>query len=69
MPNYCNNGLRIKFNKKENLEEFLAKHFKEGEYGKEFDFDTIIPEPRTKDGVEPKYLVNENSHVQLVEGR
>ena len=69
MPNYCDNNLRIKFNKKKELEDFLAKHFREGDYGKEFDFDTIIPEPRTKDGLEPKYIANKNSHVQLVAGR
>lgn len=69
MPNYCDNHLRIKFNKKENLEEFVAKHFVEGEYGKEFDFDTVIPEPTSSDGLDPKYLVNENSHIQLREDK
>ena len=66
MPNYCSNGLKIKFIKKENLEDFLAKHFIEGTYGKEFDFNTIIPEPITKDSLEPKYIANKDSRIMFV---
>jgi hypothetical protein len=70
MPNYCDNGLNIKFESLIDLKHFIFIHFN----NKELDFNTIVPEPKTIDECPRKYsLLSEqekkDAHIVSYEDR
>lgn len=71
MPNYCSNKLIVS-GTKEQLDSFISKHIKTKEYDSIYlDFDTIVPEPKTKEECEKEYIIdNINTvHIQLIEDK
>lgn len=60
MPNWVRNDAKIT-GKKTDLDKLVHK-IKSAE--SEFDFNRIIPEPKTKEECEPRYYRTETSHVQ-----
>lgn len=65
MPNYCSNKLII-FGEKEQLDSFISKHIKTKEYDMVYlDFDTIIPEPKTKEECEKEYIIDNIDTVHI----
>lgn len=66
MPNYCENKLVI-LGEKEQLDSFVSKHIKTTAYDIVYlDFNTIIPEPETKEECEKEYIVDniDTVHIQ-----
>lgn len=64
MPNWIINKIKLN-GEKENIEKLLSM-ITENEA---IDFDKIIPMPKTQKECDPKYYVNENSHVELMKDR
>ena len=59
MPNWCENKLIIR-GKKEDLVNFLKKHYvvaNQSHYEDYLDFNTIIPEPSTKEECDSEYVL------------
>lgn len=80
MPNWTNNT--IVFESEEdckkvweamNLETFATKAFPDGNYAKfktkRFTYEAVIPSPKIKEECPKEYLINENSHVQILEDK
>lgn len=53
MPNWCENTLNIKFNNKKDMDKFLETYFTNDC----FDFDKVIPEPKTLEECPKDYLI------------
>jgi len=60
MPNYVSVNIKVSGEEKI-VNEFFSKCFN----CKEFDFDKIIPEPRTKEECDPDCIANANSHITI----
>lgn len=52
MPNWINNELCIRGNKREDIDNFVKKYFTENN----FDFNKIIPEPSSKEDCPKEYI-------------
>ena len=60
MPNWISNTVHLEGNKKD-IKTFFKKHFKRGN----FDYDTIIPQPRLKKDCPAEYICNpEEKHIE-----
>ncbi len=59
MPNWCYCSITVSGDEKQ-VAAFFAKHIVDGR----FDFNTIIPEPKTKDECLEAFYVNADSHIQ-----
>lgn len=65
MPNWCFNKITVR-GTTEKVRLFINKYFTEGE----FDFDKIIPEPKTIQECPQKYICDPvKKHIQPCEGR
>lgn len=80
MPNWTNNT--IVFESEEDckkvweamsLETFATKLLPDGNYAKfktkRFTYNSVVPSPKIKEECPKEYLINENSHVQILEDR
>lgn len=67
MPNNTETRLIVR-GKVEDILRFRKKHFHDDKYT-EFDFDTIIPEPRTYEECEPEYRVKSAKEAHIVEDK
>ena len=66
MPNDCCNYLVIKFKSLENLNNFKNKYLtKSNENEDEFDFEKVIPSPKTKEECPANCIINKGSHIEL----
>ena len=65
MPNNTETRLIVR-GKVEDILRFRKNHFHDDKYT-EFDFDTIIPEPRTIDECEPEYRVKSAKEAHIAE--
>jgi len=69
MPNWVTNKIKVTASK-ELLDEFEKKYCRlDDEDNYFFDFDRVIPEPKTKDECPKDYLNYEGSHIQEDEKR
>lgn len=67
MPNHVRNVIKFK-NLKPNEKDFIIERFttSTGDGNRVFDFNSIIPEPRTKDECPEDCIVNKDSHVMEI---
>ena len=70
MPNWVFNRMVVKSNNKKELDDFIKEHFKNDEYNNlEFDFNTLIAEPSTKEECEEAYICDcEKENLQDTKG-
>ena len=64
MPNYVSVNIKVNGNKKL-IDKFFVNCFT----GNNFDFDKIVPEPRTIEECSPEYRANKDSHIVLDDER
>lgn len=71
MPNDCCNYLTIKFKSIESLNNFMDKYLTSSDTDEpsRFDFEKVIPSPRTKEECPKEFLTNEYSHIERLEER
>ena len=62
MPNWVRNVINV-YGKKEDVADFVEKHIK----GTTFDFDTIIPEPRTREECDPLFVLSDEEEKAILE--
>ena len=70
MPNWVFNTMVVKSSNKKQLDDFIKRHFKKDEENElQFDFNTIIAEPSTKETCPKEYICEcDKEYLQDIKG-